>query len=408
MSTSLTFVVPTRNRAEYARAAVGALLRHPGDDLRVLVSDNSSDEGQAEQLARFCRATGDRRLTYLRSADLTMPAHWDWALEQALARGETSHYSIHYDRKIVKRGGVGSLLEVIAQEPEHVTTYLSDQVISVPGAHVVWQTPWTGRVHRFESAQVLRCAAAGLISEMGQGFPILSNCAIPGATLEQVRGRFGSICDSTGPDAAFTFRHCALHEEYRHLDRPIAVIYGSERSNGAGYLSGRQTDYTDFRAGWGDRPWLEAAPLPGLDLGWNMLFHEYELVRRAVGDRLPPLSPEGYLHGLSRGLAHVDDPARRAGLERVLEEHGWDGAGPAPPVARAAPRMHYVAWTALRRASARLLATAFGVDPVTANGFSFRTERAAVRFALRTSRRRVDRHPLLDTLTQSMKALPIA
>ena len=35
---------------------------------------------------------------------------------------------------------------------------------------------------------------------------------------------------------------------------------------------------------WGDRPWLDAAPIVGLNMGQNVLFHQYELVRRVTDD----------------------------------------------------------------------------------------------------------------------------
>jgi hypothetical protein len=234
---------------------------------------------------------------------------------------------------------------------------------------------------------------------MGQAFPILSNCAVPRRVLEAVRDRFGDICDSAGPDAAFTFRFCALEQRYVHLDRPLAVIYRGERSNGAGYLSGIETDYEDFKATWGDSPWIEAAPLPGLDLGWNVLFHEYELVRREVGDVLPPLSPEGYLHGLAWGLPYVLDPGRREAFEELLEQHGWQR----PPIAPARPRAVSTGASAWRRrrAVAAFVARRFGIMPKHANGFSFDTERGAVRFAVTTARRRAPRNPLLDPLLEA-------
>jgi glycosyltransferase involved in cell wall biosynthesis len=399
MTVSLTLVIPTRNRAELAQVAVRALLDHRGDDLRVLVSDNSSDEAQAEQLSRFCRSHDDSRLTYLRAADLTMPQHWDWALEQALARGETSHYAVHYDRKVAKPGHIRFLMEAIERRPEHVVTYVMDQVNRDSRRWVLWQTPWTGQSYEIPTARVARLASEGRIAAMGQAFPILSNCAVPRRTLERIRARFGDICDSTGPDAAFTFRLCALEQSYVHFDRPLAVIYGIERSNGAGYLSGSETDFVDFKTGWGDRPWQHAAPLPELDLGWNVLFHEYELVRRAVGDVLPPLSPEGYLEGLAWGLGYIVDPRRREAYEALLEQHGWRRSSEA----RARPPAISVGAAMWRRrtAVAAFVARTFGIMPKHANGFRFATEPGAVRFALRTSRRRAPRNPLLDPLLQA-------
>src|SRR3954466_10998454 len=222
-------------------------------------------------------------------------------------------------------------------------------------------------------------ASEGRIAEMGHSFPILSNCAVPRTVFAEIRQRFGAICDSTGPDAAFTFRFCALAESYMHLDASLSIVYATYRSNGAGYLSGRPTDYDEFKRAWGDRPWLDAVPLPGLDLGWNALFHEYELVRREVGDDgIPPLSTQGYLHGLAHGLRYVEDGARRTELRALLEGQGWRGE--AEPVVAPAVRTLRSRVGGLRRRKSvvRFLDSTLGVKPTHITGFTFRTEDEAI------------------------------
>jgi hypothetical protein len=232
---------------------------------------------------------------------------------------------------------------------------------------------------------------------MGHSFPILSNCAVPRHVFTEIRERFGDICDSTGPDIAFTFRFCALEQSYLHLDAALSVVYATYRSNGAGYLSGKATDFVDFKRAWGERPWLDAVPLPGLDLGWNIPFHEYELVRREVGaDRFPPVSAEGYLNGLAYGLRYVEDDARRAEFEALLERHGWRGQSEPGPVP--APRTLRSRVGALRRRKwvVLFLASALRVKPAHITGFTFRNEDRAIEYASRFARREVAHHEGLD------------
>jgi hypothetical protein len=408
-------VIPTRNRAELAERAVAALLDEPGDDLRVVVSDNSTDEPQAVRLAGFCSARRDARLTYLRAPDLTMPAHWNWALERALACAGTSHFSIHYDRKVAKPGQMRHLFDAIARHPDHVVTYTIDWIQEQAPRWVLWQAPTTGRSYEVETARVRRMTCEGRIAEMGQAFPILSNCAVPRPVLERIRDRFGDICDSTGPDVAFTFRHCALEKSYLHLDRSLAVTHGIRRSNAAGYLSGKRTDFEDFKRAWGDRAWLDAVPIPGVNLGWNILFHEYELVRRAVGgEEFPPLSMAGYLDGLAHGLSYIEDDRVRREYETLLEGHGWrrlEADEPAPAgiaergpyqrgvlaakrllVAGRARAVHY----ARRQSLVLFLASALRILPERITGFTFGSERSALRFAMRCPRRCSADHEYLD------------
>jgi hypothetical protein len=393
VSASITFVIPTRNRAELAMRAAAGLLGEGGEDLRVVVSDASTDEVQAEQLAGFCRNRDDARLTYLRASPLVMPAHWNWALEQALAADDSTHLSIHYDRKVPKPGGMRRLLDAIDRHPDRVVTYAVDQVNERPPGFVLWQPPCTGGLYEIPTARVGEMASEGRIAEMGHAFPILSNCAVPRQVFADIRQRFGDICDSTGPDAAFTFRFCAVAETYMHLDASLSIVYATYRSNAVGYLSGKPTDYVDFKRMWGEQPWLAAVPLPGLDLGWNVLFHEYEVVRRELGDgQLRPLSMQGYLNGLAYGLGYVEDEALRAELEALLEQHGWRPA----PVERDPPRRLRSRLGGLRQAVVLFLASRLGVKPSHITGFTFRNEDKAIDFASRFPRRDVTHHDDLD------------
>lgn len=404
MSASITLVVPTRNRAELAMAAAAGLLAEAGDELRVVVSDNSPDEHQASRLADFCDRLGDARLTYLRAPHMPMPTHWNWALDQALARTETTHFSIHYDRKLPRPGQWRHMLDTIARRPDRVITYTIDQIIGLPPHLSVWLTPWTGQTYEIRTARVVQMASAGRIPELGQAFPILSNCAVPRSALEEIRRRFGDICDSTGPDAAFAFRLCAFEDSYLHLDRALGITYANHRSAGQGYLTGRQTDYEDFRAAFGDRPWLDAVTLPALDLGGNMLMHEYELVRREVGDRFPPLSTEAYLNGLAYGLELVEDPVRRQAYTEALESHGWrrpaaDGPSPAARLGARRVLRRRVGRAASHSRLLLQLAWLAGAIPEP-NGFAFTTETRALRFAKRRQRRPTTRNPVLEPLLE--------
>ena len=78
-----SIVVPTRNRADMLRGAVGSALRQSWGDFEVVVVDNSTD-GESE---RVVACFGDERLRYVRTpGDLLMHENWQLALEQG--RGE--------------------------------------------------------------------------------------------------------------------------------------------------------------------------------------------------------------------------------------------------------------------------------------------------------------------------------
>lgn len=323
----ITLVIPTRNRSALAMEAIRSLLGQEGCALEVVVSDNSSSEDDVRRLAEFCGASGHARLHYVRPPHAMGHApHWDWALEQAMARTGGTHFGIHYDRKLWKPRSLRFLCAAAERFPDDVITYSCDTVFTNGRVVHATHSPATGRLYAIETAQVVRMAAAGAVRDMDTLFPHLLNCITPRPVLERIRAQFGSICDSTGPDAAFAFRLCAAAERYLHLDRSLVVVYAFGVSNGWAYLrrdAGSTTlrDYLQLNAG---RLSLDAAPIPGLMLGQNVLFHEYGLVQRVAGtERFPPIDREGYLRELAFGLTLVEDPAVRAELRAVLERHGW-------------------------------------------------------------------------------------
>lgn len=383
----LAFLIPTRNRAGLAVNAVESLLDRQGRDAEVFVSDNSSSDDEVRKLSAYCRTRSHPRLTYLRPPRLlTMGTHWDWAVREVLARSTATHLTVHYDRKYSKPGAFTEAMEVAARHPGLLITYPIDHVADEPPPSRLWQAPCTGGTYRIRTARVLALTAAGRITDMGHAWPVLSNCLVPREVIEAVIARYGNACDSVGPDSRFGLRFCSLFDNYLHFDRTLAVAYASHRSAGGGYLSGTGGDFGDFRASWGDQPWLDAAPIPGLNLGQNMIYHEYELVRREGGD-LPPIDRTGYLHELSHGLRFVRDDDARARLHALLEEQGWRApAKAAPPLFRSSFRQRvrcFLRVDRIRSAIVLALADRFGRHPRTVSGFAFRNDAEAIRYAVK-------------------------
>jgi hypothetical protein len=322
---SIAIVIPTRNRADLAIEAVRSLFAVADSRLQIIVSNNSSDPHHVEELERFCERSSDVRLIHVRPPkSLAMSDHWDWAIERALDRRGVTHVGLHYDRRLTKPD-FGGLFDLIAQRPDRTITYYLDASYPAGSRFYVHHMPWSGGLYEIETRRALHLASRGQLTDRWQAFPVLINCVTPRAVLERVRARFGSFCVSTTPDAAFGLRLCAVEETYLHLDRPLAMHYAFERSNGLAYLRGElSATYADYRSLLGDRPWLDAAPIPGLSLGQNIFWHEYALTRRQAADaRFPPIAMDAYLDDLARGLDAVGDPVKRSELRNVLLSHGW-------------------------------------------------------------------------------------
>jgi hypothetical protein len=370
MTVTIAAIIPTRNRASFAIAAVQSLLtQDPG--IEIFVSDNSADPAA---LREFCGS--EPRVRYLRPAsELPMPEHWDWAVRQAMERSSASHFTVHYDRRISKAGVWAKLAAAESKRPDLLMTFPLDGIAHEPPPLRLWQTPWTGKVFAVRTDRVARLISRGTVVAISHALPVLSNCVVPRAVLDSIIERFGSVCDSNAPDTAFLARFLALYDRYVHFDRATGILYGSTRSNGLGYLRGDGGDFPDYQKLWGGRPWLDAAPIPGINLGSNMLFNEYELVRRQTGDRLPPLDRAGVLDDLSSHLRWIDDSEMKAKLRSMLREHGWNGPDPKPYPGRRLSR-------SARQALSMFLLHRFGVVPRSMSGFAFPDDATALRYGL--------------------------
>lgn len=370
---AIAAVIPTRNRPELAIQAARSLIDQDAR-IDIYISDNSSSP---EPLRDFC--AGEPRVTWLRpAAELSMPEHWDWAIRQVLERSSATHLTVHYDRKLSKPDHWGRLETLAVQRPDRLIAFPVDHVSREPAPLRIWQTGWTGKLFEIETARVAALVAAGRIEQMAHAIPILSNCVVPRPVLDAIARRFGNICNSTGPDSCFTSRFLALFDRYLFHDRATGIVHSAHRSNGMGYMTGKGGDFADFVKTFGDRPWLDAAPLPGINLGQNMFYHEYELVRRETGERLPPLDRGKVVGELAQSLRWIADPRAKAELLERLRSEGYDGPGPSP-----FPRRGWRA--ALLQARWRRL-MAKGRVPPHICGFAYRSDREALAAGLRYPR----------------------
>jgi hypothetical protein len=375
MTVTIAAIIPTRNRASLAIAAVQSLLAQDVN-IEIFVSDNSVNP---EPLREFCLT--EPRVRYLRPpADLSMPAHWDWAIRHVMELSSASHFTVHYDRKMSKPGIWPDLAAAVSMRPHVLLSFSLDSISHVPPPLRLWQTPWSGRTFTIRTERVARLVTRGNVALFSNALPLLSNCIVPRAVFNAMVERFGNVCDSIAPDSSFMARYLALYDHYIHFDRAAGILYGSTRSSGMGYLRGTGGDFGDYRKRWDGRPWLDAAPIPGISLGSNVLFHEYELVRRQTGDRLPPLDPAGVMDDLSAALRWIDDPELKADLCRVLREHGWHGPEPLSHQPRPLlSKVYQAVWM--------LVARWFHLAPGAMTGFSFPDDEAALRHALKYPRR---------------------
>lgn len=312
-------VVPTRNRADLAMRAARSVA-----GARLLISDNSTDEGERARLAAWCAERGIEVVRPPRP--LAMGDHWEWACEQASARAPDEHLTLMTDRMVWKRGALAKLLRVCAAEPARVVTFLHDAVFDDVSPIRVHLVPWTGEVVEIATREQCELFVHG---RRHLSTPRLLNCAVPAAVVRAVRARFGTLCTGQSPDYAFAFRVMALEPSVLHIVEALQVANGMARSNGLAYARGVFTkEALDFKSyiPAGQEVW--ASPVPGLMTPLNGITHEYMLVRQRAPE-LPEIDLDAVLAALAREARALAPDAREDALAR-LRAAGWrpnGGAG---------------------------------------------------------------------------------
>ncbi len=341
MSVSCVVIIPTRNRAALAKNAVRSVLAHPGDDIQLLVSDNSTAPDEKRELGSFCAGLRSDRLRYVTPPEpLPMPQHWEFAVGTARADYDATHFVILTDRMVFRAGMLRAVLGMVAERPGAVLSYNDDMVHDKTAPVRLERKRLTGQLLDLDPGQLLYLSSIGVFP---QALPRMLNCVVPREALDRVRARFGDAFTSVAPDLCFAYRCLAIDDTVRYYDAPVMVQYGFAKSNGTGYYDKSTNDaWTDFNRNGGVRGLTHAAPIPDLCCNLNIVYHEYCFVRAQARDdaRFPAVDWPRYVHAIAHDIQMCGNPQVRERLFALLRDRagpdllGWAPAAPPPPPPR--------------------------------------------------------------------------
>ena len=318
-------VIPTRNRAHIARNAIRSVLDEPIDGVQLMVSDNSTSEADREALVQFCSTLNDSRLRYIRPPQsLAMTAHWDWAMQEALASYNANHFTYLTDRMMFKTGGLKEVLAVVARYSEKVVSYNHDRLVDHVRPIHVDQYASTAKLWEVPTKHLLWLVSQ---SAMHHGLPRMLNCFVPRAVFMRICGRFGNVFSSIAPDFNFCFRCLDSEESILFLDKSPIFHYALYRSNGASVTRGEMTqDNADFTANLPVDNSIRnyATPIPQLNTAVNAVFNEYLIYKQETSSsRFVDVDLRKYLELNAIEITEVTDQQLRAEMRSLLAKHGY-------------------------------------------------------------------------------------
>ena len=329
----IVVVIPTRNRAQIAKNAVRSVLDEHIDGVQIMVSDNSTAEPEREELSNFCAALDDSRVRYVRPSDsMAMPAHWEWAIEEALAFYDADHFTYLTDRMMFKTGGLKEVLDVASRYDDKVISYNHDRIVDHVRPIHVDHYPSTGKLWEVPTERLSWLVSQGALHH---GLPRMLNCIVPRAVLDRFKARFGNVFASIAPDFNFCFRCLDLEESILFLDKSPLFHYALNRSNGASVSRGEMTvDNADFTANLPVDSSIRnyATPIPQLNTAVNAVFNEYLIYKQeTMSQRFFDIDFQKYLEINAVEITEVSDPQLKAEMLSLLEKHGFRDRASSPP-----------------------------------------------------------------------------
>lgn len=409
--TGTVVVIPTRNRATIAMNAIRSVLDQRVENVSVMVSDNSTSESDRQALADFCLARSHEQIQYFNPPQsLSMSAHWEWAIEEALRTYPASHFIYLTDRMMFRKNALQEVVDLAAHYSDKVLSYNHDRIIDNATPIRVEQYPATEKLLEIDTRRLTWLLSQAIIHP---AVPRMLNCIAPRAVLEKIRARFGTVFASFSPDFNFCCRCLEIEDSILFYDKAPIFHYALSRSNGASVTRGEMTgDTADFTNSVikEDSVVNSATPIPGLSTAVNYAFHEYCLFKRqTTSEKFPDLDRAKYLQANACELPEIVDSQLKAETLALLVANGYsetktNGAANQAEItlaARVQSKVKRVLSGPATTPAWLFLARTLSVQPPGYNHFEFATLDEAIDYAKNISRGNLTKGPTHEELLQS-------
>src|ERR1700752_335544 len=388
--TGTVVVIPTRNRSAIAMNAIRSVLDERLENVEVMVSDNSTSETEREALAAFCNTRGDARLRYVRPPEpLAMPAHWQWALGQALAFYQASHVTYLTDRMMFRTGSLAEALKLASLNVDKIVSYNMDRIVDHVRPIRVEQYPATQKLVEIQTVELSRLLSQSIFHA---GLPRMLNCIVPREVFARMQERFGDVFSSIAPDFRFCCRTLEMEETILYYDKSLLFHYALDRSNGATVSRGQvSTDNVDFAANLpvDNARRNYATPIPQLITAVNAVFNEYLAFKQETNSpRFFELDLEKYLQANAEEIRQFENKDLRDEMLALLASKGFRNPdqnqtdnGRISVGKRLSAKLKRVATAPSTTGAWLFAARTFGIKPPSQNLFEFDTLDSAIDYA---------------------------
>jgi glycosyltransferase involved in cell wall biosynthesis len=306
-------VIPTKDRPSLLRDALWSAVHQDFSDYEVIVSDNFNDASTREAAAPFL---DDRRVRYIRTgADLSMPAHWEWATAQARGR----YILVVTDRSVLMQGALARIHRALGAYGEDVAVCSWRWSLFEEAAGILYGDGVGGSRDRGrDTATVLSSEriARVFVDHSGEypfALPRGLNSCYRHDAAQRIRDRLGGLFVPVSPDFTSAFLLLAHIPGVLHIDDALFISQGLRVSNGGRGVAATCAPYLETLATTHayDHVPIKAAIVE------NVIFNDFLAVQRRAG---------GYLAGVRANWVAYFVACYRELLEK--EGAGLLGAAP--------------------------------------------------------------------------------
>lgn len=212
----LSVVIPTRNRGHLVVDAIRSVLWQSFDDYELIISDNCSHDDTAQAI----RDVGGERARYIRpDRVLSMPDHWEFALDHA--RGRFITYLC--DDDVWVPGALERIAGILNETDSDLVVsfsgiYNAPNWLDVNSQNTLTLAPYTGTVREIESDATIRrvYSECRVLNDL----PRMLNSFTRRELLQSVRteaGRVFLLC----PDYSFAAMILTATPSWLYVDEPL-------------------------------------------------------------------------------------------------------------------------------------------------------------------------------------------
>lgn len=277
-----SILLPTRNRAAWAKVAVQSCLAQTHADFELVVADNDD----TDETTQAVRSFADRRIKHVRTGGLGMVDNWNAALSEA----SEEIIVVIEDKIVLAPWCLERLKDVFSQSltSPFVTWCIKPVTTYVDFAKSSASRPSNPQRHLMCSSEVLDWASRCRFDVFQRVAPRAINTAVRRSFLENSQKKAGTFFRPMNPDYNFAFRALACSETFLHFNDYFSGVLIGAPSNGA-EVSRRDSSAKVFFTGLkkSENECLDAVPVK-IPVIPNFMLNDYIHFVQSTGNGSEP------------------------------------------------------------------------------------------------------------------------